>query len=193
MNHRCQRERCVRAASRDHDLCSLPQRLDDRLRAEIHVRARQFRGDLEKGRLSSIQWRDRNLRTPLGRERLEDLVSLHDAHPEPRDSLLLRSGEERLRTGSWVNVPCAGDHLDILTYDLRQEVADVVHEVASVSGLRVTLVLPVEDRHRHLGEVVEDEVIDRTGTHLKERRLGPVAPEGLSTGDPDHEITPSLS
>ena len=46
---------------------------------------------------------------------------------------------------------------------------------------------------RHFGEVVQDEVIDRTRTHLKERRLGPVTPEGLSTGDTDHEITPSLS
>ena len=42
MNHRCERERGVRTASRDHDLCSLPQCLDNRLRAEIDVRAREF-------------------------------------------------------------------------------------------------------------------------------------------------------
>ena len=131
--------------------------------------------------------------TPLGRERPEDLVSLHDAHPEPSNSCSFARARSACAPARGLTPPALAITLIFRSTISGKEITDVVDEVAGVSGLRVAPVLLVEDRHRHLGEVVQDEVIDRTRTHLKGRRLGPVAPEGLSTGDPDHGITPSLS
>src|SRR2546425_1267861 len=90
-----------------------------------------------------------------------------------------------LGAGAWVHATGIRRDLDAA---LGQRGEDPLHERDEVGGVAqrwVARFLLLHDGHRHLGEVVHHQVIDRAAGHLAVRRFEPVAPKALPGRDPN--------
>src|SRR5215470_14596866 len=63
-----------------------------------------------------------------------------------------------------------GNYFDITLDEIRKNLSNHRHEVASVTGPGVTRTLLLHDRHCYLGQVIESEVVDWPATNLLDWR-----------------------
>ena len=119
-------------------------------------------------------------------EPAEDVVARDQPDPELARSPSLRATASTA-SAQPARIHAAGvrDDADAALDDVGQDPLHERHEVPRVAGLRIARLLLLQDRHRHLGEVVEHQVVDGAAAHLADRRLEPVAPEALPRGDAD--------
>lgn len=91
------------------------------------------------------------------------------------------------RLGTAFDVDPAGvrKHLDVLLDAIGQYLAHQRDKVAGIAGVRVALPLLLNDRHRHLGEVIEHKVVDRPAADLIHRCRKHVTPKTLSASNSD--------
>ena len=178
VHERSDHERRVGAAAGDHDVGARGQRIRDRLRAEVHVRALQ-RLDVIGDRLAGLEVVERLARRDEVVEPGEDVVTFDDADADPREAVLAHHLRDGLRTRGGVHAARVGDDLDALLRALRQDALDHPHEVGRVPGVRVRAALLLHDAHRDLGEIVERQVVQRPFTHQADGPEDRVAPETL--------------
>src|SRR5438034_1931450 len=117
-------------------------------------------------------------------EPAEQVVPRHDANLEfPGETELLRHRGDRRGAGARIHAPGIRRDLDPALDHGRQDPLHLRDEIRGVAQRRVTRLLLLEDGHRHFGEVVHHEVIDRTTLHLTVWRFQPVSPEPLPGRD----------
>jgi len=116
---------------------------------------------------------------------VHDVVACHgrDAH---RDSLPLRHVEHRIFTGGRIHTARVGDHADAPRFQIGQHTGDHVDKIARISCLGIARPLLLQDRHGHLGKIVERQIIDGPAPHLFHGCFERVAPEALSIRNSDH-------
>jgi hypothetical protein len=66
-----------------------------------------------------------------------------------------------------------------------QDAIDQAHEVRRVSRVGIARPQLLHDRHRHLGQIVEREVVERALIHEAHRCEDRIAPETLAVRDED--------
>src|SRR5207244_6629740 len=89
------------------------------------------------------------------------------------------------RAGAGIHAAGIGKDVDVLLDDRWQDALDCPEEVARVSERRITLLLLLQNRHRDLGEIIEHQIVDGSPFHLSPRSIEVVAPEALTSGDPN--------
>ena len=176
---------CVGAAASDDDIRAARERLDDRRRADVRVgRQHAVAHRCERGAGLHVR------HLVAGGDELvdarEEIVARHDAHAE---FLVVRRAARHLEQGigaaARIHAARVRDYAHAAVEHRREHALHLRDEVARVSGQRIALHLLLQDRHSHLGQIVEHEIVDRPALDLPARSFEPVTPEPLSSGDAD--------
>ncbi len=132
------------------------------------------------------------------RTTLQNIVARDDADPQRAAPGLRERCAAGLGTAARVQPAGIRDQpASSARRPVRRERPDHVDKVAGKSGLRIALALHREDRHRHLGQIIEREVIEvRLAREHLRRRIGAIAPKRLSVSDSNgfrhrHHLTPA--
>ena len=178
-----QRERRVHAAAGDHHVGAPSQRLRDREGPQVDIRPRHPLADARQ-RLAGLHV----AQLVAGGEQLvqpgHEVIAGHDPQPQAVAHPRARGRPRHLvGASSGIDPAGVGDHPDAALQARRQDALHQRHEVASVSGLRVAGALLVQDGHGHLGQVVHDQVVDRSLLDLAHRRIQVVAPKSAGARD----------
>ena len=175
-------ERRVGRSTGDHDVRLHAQRLDDRGRSDIGVRALD---PVPHGRQRLAGLHVPQLVTVLEQrvEPVHQVVPGNDRHPQwPRGRNLLEGLEQSAPTSIRIHTAGVAHHPDSTTQQFRTQPCDQRYEITCVPCRGIPLALFLQDRHRDLGQIVEHQVVDRTGANLQLRGFLPVAPESLPRG-----------
>ncbi|MCY1427669.1 hypothetical protein D9M71_435260 [compost metagenome] len=92
-------------------------------------------------------------------------------------------GGQGAGAGSRIDPAGIADHPDLLLCDGRQQGRQDVDEIGGEAGVRVFQAGAGHDRHGDLGQVIEDQVIQRGAMHQLGGGGGGVAPEGGGAAD----------
>jgi len=171
VDQRPELDRAVDAAPGDHHLRTAIQRLRDRERAEIGVRACHAGGKRRAAPqvAHAARAEDFDLR--------QQIVALDDRDRKP-DARRLGNLRHRCGTGGRVQAARVADHPDPLRRDLAHHAAHHDRrEVGRIAERRILLPGAREDRHRQLGQIVEHQVLDASVAHELRRADARVAPE----------------
>ena len=177
-------ERGIGDAAGDHDIGAGRQRRHDPPAAEVGVggdepvaHGRQRRAAVEIGEARVV--------AAGGTQQLEALVAGDDPDRERPAAALLERGPAGGGAGGGGEAAGVGDEPAAAARGpVVGQAAHGLDEVARVAEGGVALALARQDRHRHLGEVVEREVVE-IGLLREEVACGrrAVAPEGLGVAD----------
>ncbi len=113
---------------------------------------------------------------------VEDVIARDGSDPQPLGLLRPGNFDQRAAAGRRVDSPGIGHDANALCTDLGQHTADQLDEIGGVALVRVASSQLLHDRHRHLGQVVQRQVVQRTFLDQTHRRIDRVAPETLAVG-----------
>jgi hypothetical protein len=178
----------VGPAAREHDARALRQRLGDREGPEVDVGARDLRAHVGERR-AGVHVAQLLARLEQLVQAPEHVVALDHGDAQALDPVLLGQRQEGVLAGVGVHPAGVRHHLDVLLDQVGQDAVDQLDEVRRVARLRVARAQLLHDRHGHLGQVVEREVVERPLAHQAHRPEDRVAPEALSVGD-QHRVLP---
>ena len=99
------------------------------------------------------------------------------------DAKLFCESFDRGAAGEGIDASGVGDDADAALDARRQHIAKMREEIGRISRFRLAGALLLQNRHRDFGEVVHDEVVDRSTFDLPARRRRVVAPESAAIGD----------
>ena len=185
VHQRPQHHRGVHAAAGDHHVGPLGQRAGNRQGAEVSVHRYQHRRDRPAGWRSLDRARGTVDLHAVGEllAARQQVVTQHHRHAE-RQAGHLSHGLQRLLAGQRIDAARVGDDLDAPLAQLRQQRRHhVLDEISRIAVVDVPQPLGRQDRHRDLGQVVEDQGVD---SPLFDERRGSrigVPPEGGGTTD----------
>src|ERR1041384_6619465 len=114
----------------------------------------------------------------------EEVVAGHDPDPPlTRESALARDLSDGIGAGLGIHAARVRRDLDAPLDDRGQDAFHLRDEIGRVATLRITRFLFLEDGHRHFGQIVHHQVVDRAAGHLAVRCLQPISPKALPTRD----------
>src|ERR1051325_10031279 len=114
----------------------------------------------------------------------EEVVAVHDPDPQlTRESDLARDLSDGIGAGLGIHAARVRRDLDAPLDDRGQDAFHLRDEIGRVATLRITRFLFLEDGHRHFGQIVHHQVVDRAAGHLAVRCLQPISPKALPTRD----------
>lgn len=185
VHQRSKRQARIGQPAADHDACTAVESLDQAAGTEIDVR-----------RLNLVA----NVRERFAGVHIGDLDATFGEFIKPRKNVIAGDHADlelaaepefaggftdRLGTSLDVDAASVREHLDVLLDAIGQNLAHQRDKVAGITGIRVPLPLLLDDRHRHLSEVIEHEVVDRPAADLIHRCRKHVAPKTLSASNSD--------
>ena len=182
VHHRAGDQRGVRDAAADHDVRASREAVGDRLGADVDVGAEDAVPDRIE-RLPGVQVGHRLAVRQQLVDPTEHVVTVDDPDLEPGAALLARQLDDGAHAGARVHASRVGDDLDALVEGFRQDAVEHPHEVRRVARLRVPRAELLHDAHRHLGQVVEGEVVERALTDETDGSEDRISPEALPVGD----------
>jgi hypothetical protein len=93
--------------------------------------------------------------------------------------------EHGLRARPRVDPTCVRGDADAFLYDVGENPFHERNKIPCIACFWISRLLLLHDGHRHFGEVIHHQVIDRPALDLPNRCLEPVAPEPLPCRNPD--------
>jgi hypothetical protein len=185
VDHRCERQPRVGATPRHDDARTAPERLDDRPRAEVDVRALYAIAHTRE-RLARVHVSQLDAAGHEVVEAVHDVVAAHDTDAcASCEAELARDLYDGAAARRGVHAARVRDHLDVALDARRKDPLHQRHEVRSIALLGIARPQLLHDRHRDLGQIVEHEVVDRSALDLPHGRFEHVAPEPLTARDSD--------
>ena len=132
MDQRRQRQRRVGRSAGNDDVRAGLQRLDERERSEIDVRAQDALADGLDAR-AAVEIVEAHSARPHRVEPLENVVSRHDGDLRAADTGFFGGGGDGLRAAAGVHAAGVRHHLDIALDELRQQADGRRHDVPGVA------------------------------------------------------------
>ena len=151
----------VGAATRDHDLRTAVEGFRDREGAQVDVRAGDAIAHLGERR-AGVEVRERLAGSHELIDVAHHVVALDDRDLHPGQAVAAAGLDHRVLARHRVDPASVRDDLDALLGELGQDAIHQGHEVRRVALVRVARPELLHDAHRHLGEVVERQVVQGT-------------------------------
>ncbi len=185
VHQRSKRQARIGQPAANNDACTAVESLDQAAGTEIDVRRLNLVAN-GRERFAGVHVGDLNAAFGKFIKPRKNVVAGDNAYLELAAEPELAGGfADRLGAALDVDAPGVREHLDVLLDAIGQYLAHQRDEVAGIACVWVPLPLLLDDRHRHLGEVIEHKVVDRPAADLIHRCRKHVAPKTLSASNSD--------
>ncbi len=188
VHDRAERERGIGDTAGDYDIGAAPERLRDRLRAQIGAGKQQalaHRRDVGAG----VHMRQRLAARLQLVESIRDRVARHRGNLRFPPIFAERAGDRFARA---LRIEAAGIHHEFhaVLGGERPQLGQHRHGIARVAGGRVLLPILLQDREGELGEVVGRDVVDAAALDRGANRAPGIAVEAQPGADTDRFHAP---